>query len=142
MNEKYIYQFVKLLSSGKPDYLSDVDKQGSLPVYDFEDSHFIPYNKSKSDELKSSARIMLKDKIKHGLCNPGIVGIRVNNILDSNFPEDIKFLLGTVRFNTIFLPKIEDETYIEKCLFVFNKKKIKYRNLIPVIECSRGLKNV
>jgi len=48
VNEKQIYQFVKLVSPGKPDYLPDVGKQGAIPVFDFEDSHFIPYDKIKS----------------------------------------------------------------------------------------------
>lgn len=142
MKEKQIYQFVKLLPNGKPDYLKEISKQGAIPVYDFEDSYFIPFDKRRSDGLKSSARKILKYKIEKGFCSPGITGIRVNGITDINFFEDIKFLSDSEPFNTIFLPKIEDETQIVKFHLVFSENGIGYENLIPVIESKEGIKNI
>lgn len=139
------YQFFDFTSK---EYLQErinkINANGAVAVFDLEDAFFIPFNKSLTAELKSSARKILysfansvKDKnIK--------IGIRINNSSDNEYDNDISLLksISPIDWECIFLPKTESVCFIEENIAELKRNNIKYKELIPIIESKKALKDI
>jgi citrate lyase beta subunit len=139
------YQFFDFTSK---EYLQErinkINANGAVAVFDLEDAFFIPFNKSLTAELKSSARKILYSFLNSMKNENTKIGIRINNYSDKEYDNDISLLksIGPIDWECIFLPKTESVYFTEETITGLTKNNIKYKELIPIIESKRALENI
>ncbi|MCX6160002.1 MAG: aldolase/citrate lyase family protein [Ignavibacteriae bacterium] len=128
-------------------YIQKISAAEAFPVIDLEDAYLIPFNKEETRKHKERARNITTmsfreidaSSAKAELC------IRVNAYGGTEFMHDIEMLAALpvkVKWNSVFLPKAESLSEIEKCGRELKQKEILFSEIIPVIETAEGLKNL
>jgi hypothetical protein len=73
------------------------------------------------------------------------IGIRLNVFSSDEFYEDIELLeriKDNVKFDCLFLPKIENSEEIQECIEVLKKKDIHFSDIIPIIESKKAFNDL
>ena len=73
------------------------------------------------------------------------IGIRLNVFNSDEFYEDIELLeriKDNVKFDCLFLPKIENSEDIEGCIEALEKKDINFSDIIPIIEKKKAFNDL
>jgi len=111
--------------------------------FDFEDGMLNPLEMDMSASLKEEAREQFNTlySMMHNFNDDIKVGVRLNNIKTSDFEKDLIKINGKT-FDSIFTPKIEHPEDIHLIIDKLNEFKIKYKNLIPIIESKKAFENL
>ncbi|TRZ52003.1 hypothetical protein D4R99_03525 [bacterium] len=142
------YQFIKTGGTEALNvYIQKISAAGAYPVFDLEDIYLIPFNKNETRKHRERARnlmVMSFREIDEAAVNADLC-IRVNAYGGTEFMQDIEMLAalsGKMRWNSIFLPKTESYSEIEKCARELRQKDILFSEIIPIIETADGFKNL
>jgi len=141
------YQFTRLSKTIELiRYIGKINRRGSVAVFDLEDCYSIPFRRLESNKLRAKARKGIHTFLTGDIELTGItIGIRINSIDDQNFKKDINLLNtinGKINWDCIFLPKTETRAQILKCIRILKKNKIKFGEVIPIVESRKGIKNL
>jgi hypothetical protein len=141
------YQFVRTSEPGRFfEYIDRINKLNSTAVFDLEDAALVPFDEKQTNRNKSAIRkeitsLLLSDRNT----NQYLIGIRVNSPANLNFSLDLEFLKKinkNISWDCIFLPKIQNKTLLEKCIKLFENHRIRFKEVIPIIESEKGIKNL
>ena len=108
-------------------------------LLDLEDSILDIYSRKRTYEYKSAARDTLLDLAPFIKDIPQI-HIRINAVSSIYFEQDINCLkkLKDIVWESIFIPKFENQEDITKLITILDSNEIKYRSLSPIIETVAG----
>lgn len=141
-----IFQFFNYKTDKNPRVLlRSINDSGAVPVFDLEDSKYIPFDAPATERLKEESRNIILDKLKFTFPEKVITGIRINNSLSAEYGKDIKLLsdLKDVHeFAYLFFPKTENVLSLKKLIQDFDSSGARLPEIIPIIETRKGADNL
>jgi citrate lyase beta subunit len=137
------YQFIKYDKNTSIKHIEKVHKTGAVICFDFEDGIINPLEMDMTSSLKEKAREHFNTlySLIYNFNKDIKVGVRLNNVKTSDFEKDLIKIKGK-KFDSIFIPRIEQSHEIQLNLNKLNKFKIEYKNVIPIIESKKGFENL
>jgi len=126
-------------------YITNINKNNSVAVFDLEDAAFIPFNKKQTDTVKSNLRKEITSILSSSYFKKQSIGIRINILSNLNFLKDINLLKKfkeKIYWDCIFLPKVQNKSQLIRYIKIFRENDIQFKQVIPIIECKKGMKNL
>jgi citrate lyase beta subunit len=126
-------------------YVNNINKNNSVAVFDLEDAAFIPFNKKQTDTIKSNLRKEITSILSSAYFKKQSIGIRINKLSNANFSKDINLLKKfnkKISWSCIFLPKVQNKSQLIGYIKVLRENEIQFKQVIPIIECQKGMKNL
>ena len=140
-----IFHFVKYSDkSSLTNYLnSNTATQKVTICFDIEDSIQDVFNQKNNQTLKKHYRLILQKLFLDVNKTPTIkYGIRINAIKSNEYTHDINLLKELKFIDYILIPKTENNTELEQLLNDLEINKIKFNEIIPIIESTKGIINL
>lgn len=137
------YQFIKYNNSTLKEHLEKVNRTEAVICFDFEDGVINPLEMESTAANKEKAReqfVRLFSLIQDLATNTK-VGVRINHCNSAEFEKDLLVMTDKC-FDSIFIPKIENSEDIQYVTKKLDEYRIRYDNLIPILESHQGLINL
>jgi citrate lyase beta subunit len=143
-----IYHFINYRNDNLAGYVNRLSGCNATLCLDLEDSVQDIFNPCRTSELKKRERNFLEHKFFHfsSLFLPSInFGIRINPINSAENSPDIilvEKLSRRINLKSIFLAKVETKEDINNLKSRLDENKIKYGEIVAVIETKKGFANL
>jgi len=135
-----IYQFIKYNQNTKIDHIKNYGNDKLIICFDFEDGIQNILNNEKTKYLKEKHREYCT-LLVHEFDKSIKIGVRLNAKDTIELQKDISSI-KSINIHSIFLPKIENSQEIISIVHILDDNKIKYKEIIPIIENRKGLDNI
>ena len=138
----HIFYFIKYFDPGFQPYWIKIRDMNSVFIFDLEDSIMKVNNQQATNSLKVKYRKILSrillDSDEFKKYN---LAIRLNQLDSSYYEEDIDLLkrIGSLRWHTIILPKMESKAQLDKALQDLKNASVQFENLGILIETNAGI---
>ncbi|CAN5523433.1 hypothetical protein BH10BAC5_BH10BAC5_23290 [soil metagenome] len=139
------YHFIDYNRNGLSEFLSEIREFSNVICLDLEDGIQDINNPLNNSSLKRHSRQTIENIFKNDEFHGVKFGVRINPYLSNEFYSDIQLLSKEVMRNnlhTIFLPKVSSNNELMSFFQILNKSNIVVKEVIPIIETSRGLENL
>ena len=135
-----VYQFIKYNQKTNINHIKNYGNDSLIICFDFEDGIRNGLDENLSLKQKENFRkyfIQILEKFNKN----DKIGIRINTKNLAELEKDLK-INKNKNIHSIFLPKVESQKELINIIKVIENYKIKYKELIPIIETKTGLDHI
>jgi len=141
------YHFVSEPLNNSIKLFKKISSLNGIVCFDFEDSLMNINSNSFLKTLKNQRRAKVSKFFKSNKEKISEIkfGIRINETTTKDYNDDLTFIdtvNKSIKFHSIFLPKIKNSDTINYTEEQLAKYNVSYKELIPIIESKEGMDNI